>query len=121
MRLTLTLFFCGALFGAKLPSGEPAATIDLATTAGVLAVKGQWKYSDARVVETAFRLAGPDGQPGQEKAPTLDIVPHAGGTDFDDGAWAAIAPESLKDRRGNGRLSFAWYRILITVPSKAGD
>ena len=121
MRFTLALFFCGALFAAKVPSGEPAATIDLATTAGVSSVKGQWKYSDARVVETAFRLAGPDGQPGQETATTLDIAPHAGGADFDDRAWATIAPESLKDRRGNGRLSFAWYRVLITVPPRTGD
>jgi gluconolactonase len=121
MRFTPIPFLCSALFAAKVPSGEPAAKIDLATTAGVSAVQGQWKYTDARVVETAFRLAGPDGQPGDRPASTLDIAPHAGGANFDDSAWAAIAPETLQDRRGNGRLSFAWYRLQLTVPERVGD
>jgi gluconolactonase len=31
-----------------------------------------------------------------------------------------VEPATLKQRRGNGRLSFAWYRIAITVPAQVG-
>ena len=30
-----------------------------------------------------------------------------------------IAPTTLEQRRGNGRLSFNWYRIAITVPNSS--
>jgi gluconolactonase len=47
-------------------------------------------------------------------------VPAAQGKDFDDSSWPKVAPESLQDRRGNGRLSFAWYRIRLTIPRTVG-
>jgi gluconolactonase len=47
---------------------------------------------------------------------TYDYAPHAGAADFDDADWIEIAPADLAARRGNGRLSFNWYRINITVP-----
>lgn len=99
-----------------LPAGAPAASLDLATSAGVQMVNGQWRYSDTRIVEIDFRAAGADGQPSATAARTYDYAPHAGPAEFDDSAWAVIAPESLKERRGNGRLSFNWYRINLTVP-----
>ena len=34
--------------------------------------------------------------------------------------WESIPPESLGQRRGNGRLSFGWYRISVTVPARVG-
>lgn len=91
-------------------------TIDLATPAGLERVKGQWRYADARVVETEFRAAGHDSQPTGAPVKTLDIAPHAGGVDFDDAGWQVVPAEALLARRGNGRLSFAWYRINVTVP-----
>jgi len=39
------------------------ATIDLRTDAGVALVKGQWGYSDTRIVPVDFRTADADGQP----------------------------------------------------------
>src|SRR4029434_7258245 len=45
------------------PSGKPEATIDLATKAGVDLVKGQWRYSDTKIIEVDFKAAGPDKQP----------------------------------------------------------
>ena len=42
------------------------ARIDLATEEGVRAVKGQWRYSDTRVIETQFLAPGSDGQPGDK-------------------------------------------------------
>jgi gluconolactonase len=117
---------CGAFGAAPLhaqtavPSGTPLATIDLATAEGVKLVKGQWRYSDARIVDVDFRAAGPDKQPTGGPVKTHDIVPKAGGRDFDDSAWQAITPDTLDARRGNGRLSFNWYRIRATVPERIG-
>jgi gluconolactonase len=96
-----------------------AASVDLTTTVGAGSVKAQWRYSDARVVETVFRAAGPDGQPGAVSNNTYDVQPHAGGVDYDDSQWPAIAPESLADRRGNGRVAFNWYRVNFAVPESA--
>jgi gluconolactonase len=91
-------------------------TIDLATPEGVARVKGQWRYADARVVETDFRAAGHDNQPTGAPVKTLDIAPHAGSANFDDAGWQIVPADALAARRGSGRLCFAWYRINITVP-----
>jgi gluconolactonase len=40
--------------------------------------------------------------------------------DFDDVSWQAIPPAGLEARRSNGRLSFGWYRINVTIPEKVG-
>jgi gluconolactonase len=106
--------------GPPLPEGTPLATIDLATRAGVVLVKGEWRYRDADIVMVDFRAAGSDGQPTGAMVRTHDITPHAGGREFDDSAWEVIAPQTLATRRGNGRLSFDWYRIRITIPEHIG-
>ena len=93
---------------------RPDAVIDLATREGVALVQGQWRYADARIVETDFRAPGPDLRPSGAPIKTHDYAPHAGAADFDDSAWDAIAPESLEARRGTGRLSFNWYRLRVT-------
>jgi gluconolactonase len=128
----LALTFALAL-GALAPaasslvaSGDPAAlgpavaTIDLATRDGAALVKGEWRYSDTRIVEVDFRGPGPDGQPTGAPVRTYDYSPHAGSAHYDDSAWPVVAPESLTERRGAGRLSFNWYRIAITVPERIG-
>ncbi len=106
---------------ADAPNGPPLATIDLRTEAGVALVKGEWRYSDTRIVPADFKSAGAAGQPEGAKVATYDFEPHAGAADFDDAAWGAIAPTSLELRRGNGKLSFNWYRIGVTVPGRIGD
>ncbi len=103
------------------PTGGAAATLDLTTPEGVRAVKGQWRYSDARVVEVDFYAAGADGQPSGAPNRTLDIVPHAGLPDFDDSAFEAIEPQALAARRCPGRLCFNWYRLELSVPERVGD
>src|SRR5689334_9812933 len=67
---------------ADVPTGTPDATIDLATKAGVDLVKGQWRYSDTRIVETDFKAPGADKQPTGPPIKTYDYEPHAGGVDF---------------------------------------
>lgn len=86
-----------------VPAGRPDAIVDLASADGVRLVKGQWRYSDTKIVETETGF---------------DIVPQAGAADFDDRAWEAIEPSTLDTRRTKGKLSFNWYRINITVPEK---
>ena len=110
-----------ALAASLAPEGKPEATIDLATVEGVQLVKGQWRYSDTKIVEVDFSGPGADGQPTGAPVKTYDYAPHAGGTDFDDSHWQAIAPTSLTERRSTGRLCFAWYRINITVPERVGS
>jgi len=102
------------------PAGKPEISIDLATDEGVALVKGVWRYSDVRIVETEFRGAGPDGQPTGPAGKTYDIEPHAGGTSFNDSPWGVIAPTALSARRGAGKFSFNWYRITVTIPEKIG-
>jgi gluconolactonase len=102
------------------PADAPLATVDLATPEGVALMKGEWRYSDTRIVEVDFRAAGADGQPSGPPSRALDLEPHAGPADFDDSGWPVIAPESLSRRRTAGRLAFNWYRIRLTVPERVG-
>ena len=87
--------------------------IDLRTKDGVKAVKGEWRYSDVKIVEVTGKA--PDGKPVR----TYNIEPRAFGPDFDDRAWPVIAPETLKDRRSTGQVCFCWYRIKVSIPDEA--
>src|SRR5689334_13257921 len=106
---------------ADVPTGKADAMIDLGSVEGVNAVKGQWRYSDTKIVEADFRGPGPDKQPTGAPVKTYDYTPHAGGADFDDSKWEVIGPTTLDQRRGNGRLGFNWYRIKLTIPDRIGD
>ena len=53
-----------AIFADEVPSGKPEAGIDLATNEGAGMVKGQWKYSDTKIVEVDFKAAGPSAGAG---------------------------------------------------------
>src|ERR1700754_4630562 len=103
------------------PNGKPEATIDLTAEAGAKLVKGEWRYSDTRIVEVDFRAPGPDKQPTGAAIKTYDYTPHAGGADFDDSKWEVIHPTTLDQHRANGRLCFNWYRIKLTIPERVGD
>ncbi len=105
---------------SSLPEGKAAAIIDLATEEGVQSVSGTWRYADVRIIEAPFFLPGSNGQPTGRPTVTYDYEPHAGGVKFDDANWSVVAPADLQIRRGHGRLSFAWYRITVTVPHQAG-
>ena len=102
-------------------TGRPEATIDLATKEGVRLVRGEWRYSDTKIIEVDFKAPGPDGQPTGKTIKTYDYTPQAGGGDFDDSRWEVLDPTTLDKRRGAGRLSFNWYRINITIPERIGQ
>ncbi len=95
---------------ASIPTGKPDAMIDLGSPDGVKTVKGEWRYSDTKIIEADFRGAGPDKQPTGAPVKTYDYTPHAGGADYDDSKWEIISPTSLDQRRGNGR---GWDSIGI--------
>jgi gluconolactonase len=92
-----------------MPAGSPAAVIDLQTDAGAASVKGQWRFSNIKIVEAEF---------GGEKV--YDYTPHAGAAGFDDSQWTVLKPAEI--RRGHaGKMSFVWYRITVTIPERVGD
>jgi len=106
---------------ADAATGKPDVVIDLATKEGVDLVKGQWRYSDTKIIHVDFKAAGPDKQPTGKPIKTYDFTPHAGGVDFDDSKWEKIDPTTLDARRSTGRLCFNWYRINITIPPRVND
>ncbi|PYK68589.1 MAG: hypothetical protein DME45_06685, partial [Verrucomicrobia bacterium] len=130
LRFTALLICCALVFlagrsfadtNADAPTGKPDAAIDLATKEGVDLVKGQWRYSDTKIIEVDFKSAGPDKQPTGAPNKTYDYSPHAGGMDFDDSKWEIIEPTTVDVRRSTGRLCFNWYRINVTIPAHVGD
>ncbi|HEU5155062.1 MAG TPA: SMP-30/gluconolactonase/LRE family protein [Gemmatimonadales bacterium] len=102
------------------PYGKPAAVIDLGTAEGAALVQGQWRYSDAHFVAVEHHDPGPDLRPSGPPNRTNDLVPHAGVADFDDSTWPVVPAESIASRRGNGKFSFNWYRINVTIPERVG-
>jgi gluconolactonase len=94
------------------------AAVDLTTAQGTTLMNAQWRYRDVQLAPTQFRTPDAQGQPTGNWQDTWDIQPHAGAASFDDSQWTAIAPDDLTTRRGNGRFSFSWYRIALTVPAK---
>lgn len=112
----ISLFISSAAIAQEAPNGKPDASIDLATPEGVRLVNGQWRYSDTKIVESEFNAAGADNQPNGPAVKTYDYEPKAGPADFDDSKWEIVMAADLQKRRGNGRLSFNWYRISLTIP-----
>jgi len=98
----------------------PDAVVDLRTAEGVVRVKGQWRYKDTLIHEIDHKSVGPDLKASGPANRTFDFSPDARGADFDDSNWEVIPADSLENRRGNGRLSFSWYRLNVTVPEQVG-
>jgi gluconolactonase len=107
----------------ELLPGRPDAVVDLQTDDGVALVGGTWRYSDAHVEEIDFvEVGAPDDPLGPGTTPnrTYDVVPHAEAADFDDSDWRTLSPAETMLRLGNGRVSFNWYRIDVTIPERIG-
>src|SRR5712692_9477687 len=100
------------------PYGRPDATVDLRTAEGAQVVKGEWRYSDVKIIEVDSRGPGPDLKPSGDSNKTYDYTPHAGDAGFDDSKWEVLDPTKLDARRAGGKVCFNWYRINLTVPEK---
>jgi gluconolactonase len=98
------------------PYGRPDATIDLRTKEGVQLIKGEWRYSDVQILQVDAKGPGPDLKPSGVPVKTYDYAPHAGIARFDDSKWAVLDPVTLDARCGNGKVSFNWYRLRVTLP-----
>ncbi len=100
----ICLLLAGSVFAQK---------IDLRTKDGVKTVKGEWRYSDVKIVEVPGK--GPDGKPNT----TYNIEPKASAESFDDSKWEVLDPTTLGKGRNTGQICFSWYRIKLTIPEGA--
>jgi gluconolactonase len=103
---------------------RPDAVVDLQTDEGAALVDAQWRYRDTRIEEIDFVAVGSPADPlgpGEQPNRTYDVVPKAGAADVDDSAWQVLSPAETQRRLGNGRVSFNWYRLAVTVPDRVGD
>jgi gluconolactonase len=105
---------------SDVPMANPQAVINLATPEGAKLIKGQWRYSDAKIVPVQFNSPGADRKASGPPNSTYDITPQAGAANFDDSRWEAIAPNTLDQRRCTGKLCFNWYRLNLTIPPRVG-
>jgi gluconolactonase len=94
----------------------PAHVVDLMTTEGIAAFGGQWKTTEAKIIEGP---AIPNAMKGYTTS--YDISPHAGEAGFDDSSWPKIEAKGLTDRRGGGKVSFFWFRTTLTIPARIGN
>jgi gluconolactonase len=109
---------------SELLPGRPDAVVDLQTDAGAELVGAQWRYADAEVREIDFVEVGSAADPlgpGDVPNRTYDVHPHAQAPDFDDSGWRELAPDETMLRLGNGRVSFNWYRLSVTIPDRLGE
>lgn len=104
------------LFATGAEASQPKISVDLLTDTGAAAVAAEWRVSEARLEPVSFRLAGVDGQPGNEPSSTWEIEPRAGVLGFDATEWPVVRPSDLAQRVGPGKVSFAWYRLRLTIP-----
>jgi gluconolactonase len=102
------------------PFQRPDAIVDLRTRTGADLLKATWRFHEARIVPGTNRAPGPDLRASGAPVSTQDLEPRAGAADFDDRAWERVDPPALEARRGNGKVSFAWYRLALTVPERVG-
>ncbi|HSF68430.1 MAG TPA: SMP-30/gluconolactonase/LRE family protein [Nitrospiraceae bacterium] len=103
------------------PGVRPDAIVDLKTDEGIGLVKGQWRYSNVKVIDVNHHSPGTDLAPSGPPNRTQDIDVHAGAADVDDSKWERLTPAQLEERRSTGRLCFNWYRTSVTIPDKIGS
>lgn len=121
----LSLGFAGSSLAAQTttdaPARRPAAIVDLRTNEQAALVGAVWQYRDVAIVPAAHRAAGADLRPSGEPTRTFDIDPRGEAALADGAEWQMVPATSLEQRRGPGRLSFGWYRLDATLPSRVGS
>jgi gluconolactonase len=120
LALACALASADAQVTGDVPAGNPVAVVDLATREGTALLNARWRYADATIVGVDHRAPGADLKASGAPTRTFDVMPKAGVAGFNDSDWEIIDPTSLDRRRSRGRLSFAWYRINVTIPDRVG-
>ncbi len=106
---------------ADPPAGRPDAIVDLASKAGASLVGATLSYRDAKLVDVAARAPGRDLRPTGAPIRAIDVTPQASEVFASTDGFERIAPEALEQRRGNGKVSFGWYRVDLTLPERIGN
>jgi gluconolactonase len=97
------------------PSLPPAHVVNLMTNEGSAALGAKWRAIDIKIIEV------PAAANKDRYKTTYQIEPRAMGTDFDDSKWEIVEGKNLGARRSGGHVAFAWYRALLTMPSRIAD
>ncbi len=87
---------------------HPRAIVDLKTGDGAMSLHASWSATDVHLVPMS---------PGAP-AGSFDLHPRVAAPDFDSAPWTPMAPEALETRRGEGGVSFQWYRLRLETPER---
>jgi gluconolactonase len=100
----------------------PDALVDLSSSGTAALVDARWSWRPASIVTTSFPSLGVDGKASGPAALTNDVRPRVGTTEFlEPEGWLVLAPDELERRRGDGLLSFGWYRLQCRIPERIGE
>lgn len=106
---------------------KPKAVADLRTLDGAKLVSAQWTFKAADIINTKFNQPGPrkDGGDNHLLYPTgasiqsMTLQPQISDANFGKN-FQVISPADLETRRGNGLLSFVWYKVDLSIPAQIG-
>jgi gluconolactonase len=111
----------------QLAVNKPQAIADLKTSEGASLVNAKWYVQNAHIRDREFNAPGPQKGGGDvlplyptgARINSHTLHPQVTDADFDAG-FKPILPEKLEDRQGTGLLSFAWYKVELTIPASIG-
>src|SRR6266542_457217 len=109
----------------QLAVDKPQAIADLKITEGAALVNAKWYVQPAHIEAAEFKSPGPSSRDPLLLYPTGMVIkthtihPQIGTADFDK-SFIEIKPTDLETREGMGLVSFAWYRVDVTIPATIG-
>ncbi len=113
------LFLAGRAFAeanADAPTSKPDAVIDLATKEGVDLVKGQWRYSDTKIIQVDFNAAAwTNNQPANRLKHTISRRTRAAPTST---IQSGRQSNRQRSRRADRRVGFVLTGIELTSRSR---
>lgn len=123
-RIIIILFGCTTFFTTyaqetrELAVYKPYAIVDLRQQNDAAITNTSWQYAVAGTKEISFKSPGPSSTdanllyPTGNEVKTLNLYPTI--QELDKVQWADAI--DLETRRGNGKLSFVWYRCNVRIP-----
>lgn len=122
LLVSLALF---AQENRQLAVGRPQAVADLKSNEGATLVNARWFVQNGQITEKKFNLPGPQKGGGDAlplyptgmQVTTHLLEPQVGQKDFEQD-FLPVKPTDLETRQGTGLLSFAWYKVELTLPAQ---